>query len=257
MQAVLRAAAVLRGEAVPPIEGEGAIPAPPGLFEPPPGDGDRAEPPALLGGPRRRLPMVKTTPMPTIVVAPEVEALEHVGKPEAKVDALKLVQGKPAFTADMEMRGMLVGKMLWSPFAHARIKRIDASRARVLPGVHAVLTHEDVPGRNRHGIVIHDWPVLCETKVRYLGDAVALVAAESPEVAREALSYSDELYSTTEQEIIARLGAEVEIIRLSPSVREQMRARTRPVYDFFVKRGDYTWGDINAAIAASRSCGRR
>jgi C4-dicarboxylate-binding protein DctP len=76
------------------------------------------------------------------------------------------------------------------------------------------------------------------------------------EVAREALSYSDELYSKTEQEIIARLGAEVEIIRPAPSVRAQMRERTRPVYDFFVDRGDYTWDDINAAITASRSCGR-
>ena len=61
------------------------------------------------------------------------------------MDAVKLAQGKPAFTADVEMRGMLVGKILHSPIAHGRIKHIDASQARALPGVHAVLTYQDVP----------------------------------------------------------------------------------------------------------------
>jgi putative selenate reductase molybdopterin-binding subunit len=61
------------------------------------------------------------------------------------VDAVKLVQGKPAFTADFERRGMLVAKVLHSPLAHARIKHIDASRARELPGVAAVLTWQDLP----------------------------------------------------------------------------------------------------------------
>ena len=75
-------------------------------------------------------------------------------------------------------------------------------------------------------------------------------------MAREALEYSDELYSTTEEEIIAKLDEKVEIIRPTPSVRAQMKARTRPVYDFFVERGDFSWDDINAAIAASRSCGQ-
>jgi C4-dicarboxylate-binding protein DctP len=75
------------------------------------------------------------------------------------------------------------------------------------------------------------------------------------EVAREALVYSDELYMKTEEEIIARLGEDVEIIRPSPAVREQMRLRTRPVYQFFVDRGDFTWDDIHAALAASKGCG--
>ncbi len=76
------------------------------------------------------------------------------------------------------------------------------------------------------------------------------------EVAREAIEYSDELYSETEQQIIADLGEEVEVIRLAPSARAQMKTRTRSVYDFFVDRGDYSWGDISAAITASRSCDR-
>jgi putative selenate reductase molybdopterin-binding subunit len=69
--------------------------------------------------------------MPRIQVAPETETWRQVGKPAIKVDAVKLAQGKPAFTADFEKRGMLVAKVLHSPIAHARIKHIDASRAKV------------------------------------------------------------------------------------------------------------------------------
>jgi len=74
------------------------------------------------------------------------------------------------------------------------------------------------------------------------------------EVAREALELSDELYSSSEEEIIARLGQEVEIIRPSAEVITELRERTRPVYDFFVERGDFSWEDINAAMEAARSC---
>jgi len=74
------------------------------------------------------------------------------------------------------------------------------------------------------------------------------------EVAREALELSDELYSSSEEEIIARLGQEVEIIRPSADVLAELRERTRPVYDFFVDRGDFSWEDIDAAIEAARSC---
>jgi len=73
-------------------------------------------------------------------------------------------------------------------------------------------------------------------------------------VARETLELSDELYSSSEEEIIARLGQEVEIIRPSADVLAELRERTRPVYDFFVDRGDFSWEDIDAAIEAARSC---
>jgi len=75
------------------------------------------------------------------------------------------------------------------------------------------------------------------------------------EVAREALKYSDELYMKTEEEIIEKLSAEAEIIRLSPSTIADMKACTKPVYDYFVSRGDFTWEDINAALAAATGGG--
>jgi putative selenate reductase molybdopterin-binding subunit len=83
--------------------------------------------------------------LPQIISVKETQAYQHVGKPDIKVDAIKLVQGKPAFTADMDIQGMLVAKVLHSPYAHAKIKTIDVSKARALPGVVAVLTWKDIP----------------------------------------------------------------------------------------------------------------
>ena len=116
-----------------------------------------------------------------------------MGKPEIKVDAYKLVQGKPAFTDDIELRGMLIAKILHSPVAHARIKHIDASKARELPGVAAVLTHQDLP-RVVYSTAGQSDPMpgpqdtfSLDHKVRFVGDRVAFVAAETEEIAERAL----------------------------------------------------------------------
>jgi len=116
-----------------------------------------------------------------------------VGHNEPKVDAVKFVTGRPAFTDDIHIPGMLYGKILPSPHAHARIRSIDVSKARALPGVHAVLTYKDVP-RVPHTTAGQAWPepspydtYLLDSKVRFVGDRVAAVAAESREIAEEAL----------------------------------------------------------------------
>ncbi len=131
--------------------------------------------------------------LPQMLVAPTIPQTSIVGKPEKKVDAQKLVQGKPAFTDDIELRGMLYAKVLFSPVAHARIKHIDASKARALPGVHAVLTHHDIP-RVVYSTAGQSDPIpgpldmfSLDDKVRYVGDRVAFVAAESEEIAERAL----------------------------------------------------------------------
>ncbi len=87
---------------------------------------------------------VQTLTLAPFMLAPEPQT-SVVGKPEQKVDAAKLAQGKPAFVDDAPMPGMLYAAMLTSPHAHARIKHIDTSKAKALPGVHAVLTYKDVP----------------------------------------------------------------------------------------------------------------
>ena len=128
------------------------------------------------------------------VIESQDKAQTHVvGKSEIKVDASKLVQGKPAFTDDIEIRDMLVAKVLYSPVAHARIKRIDASKARALPGVAAVLTWQDIP-RVVYSTAGQSDPIpgpldtfSLDQKVRYVGDRVAFVAAETEEIASQAL----------------------------------------------------------------------
>ncbi|MCX8068581.1 MAG: molybdopterin-dependent oxidoreductase [Anaerolineae bacterium] len=110
-----------------------------------------------------------------------------VGRPVPRTDAVAKVTGAAIYADDLSFPGMLYGAVLRAGVPHARIRGIDVSAARTLPGVHAVLTAAEIPGENRHGLLLKDWPVLCTEKVRYVGDAVALVAAETPEVARQAL----------------------------------------------------------------------
>jgi CO/xanthine dehydrogenase Mo-binding subunit/aerobic-type carbon monoxide dehydrogenase small subunit (CoxS/CutS family) len=124
-------------------------------------------------------------PLPPIEIE-TAAPLRVIGHSYARPDAVAKATGSARFADDYGFPGMLYGATLRAAYPHARILSIDTAKARSLPGVHAVLTHHDMPGRNRHGLVFPDWPVLCDDKVRYLGDAVAVVAAEAPEIAAEA-----------------------------------------------------------------------
>jgi len=115
------------------------------------------------------------------------EKYQVIGESVIKKDALQKVTGKSRFAADLKMPGMLQAKVLRSAYAHAEIKGIDTSAAQALPGVAAVLTWRDVPGSNAFGIIVKDEPVLAKDRVRCFGDAVAIVAAETEEIAQEAL----------------------------------------------------------------------
>src|SRR5580698_10078262 len=110
-----------------------------------------------------------------------------IGKPIAMIDAAGKTTGAGKYTDDFKLPGMLIGKILHSPYPHALIKSIDTSRARALEGVVAVVTGEDAP--NTYGIlpVGHDETALAVGKVRYVGDHVACVAAVSEEIAERAL----------------------------------------------------------------------
>ncbi|MEJ2717267.1 MAG: xanthine dehydrogenase family protein molybdopterin-binding subunit [Deltaproteobacteria bacterium] len=102
-------------------------------------------------------------------------------------DPLK-VTGKLKFGADYSPENFLHGKILRSPHPHALIRSINTTKAEQLEGVVAVLTARDVPGRNGFGAIIPDQPVICDDKVRFVGDGVALVAAETERIANEALA---------------------------------------------------------------------
>jgi putative selenate reductase molybdopterin-binding subunit len=168
VQAILRAAAIKRGEDLPI------------------GDVDK-EPNEI--------------PLQNKVDNPEWNThLNVVGHPEPKVDAIKLVQGKAAFTEDISMPGLLHAKVLRSTKAHALIKHIDTSKAKALPGVVVVLTWEDLP-RVVYSTAGQSDPIpgpldtfSLDKKVRFMGDRVAFVAAESVEIAERALKLIDVEY---------------------------------------------------------------
>ncbi len=118
--------------------------------------------------------------------------LSVVGQRAPRVDAMKHSTGRSTFTDDVDLRGLLHAKLVTSPYAHARILNVDTSEALALPGVHAVITHHDVP-RTPYTSAGQSWPepspydmYILDSKVRFIGDAVAAVAAESLEIAERA-----------------------------------------------------------------------
>ncbi|MBW1803973.1 MAG: hypothetical protein JRJ85_24975, partial [Deltaproteobacteria bacterium] len=116
------------------------------------------------------------------------ESLDIIGKPYPKKDARIKVTGECKFAADLTMPGMLHGKLLRSPHAHARILSIDTSKAENLNGVRAVITGKDFPGI-LYGNFMHtrDYLPLAVDRVRYIGEEIAAVAAVDEDTAWEAL----------------------------------------------------------------------
>jgi xanthine dehydrogenase D subunit len=110
----------------------------------------------------------------------------RVGDSPKRPDGRQKVTGEFAYSSDLWLDGMLWGSTLRSPHPSARIKNVDITEALKLPGVYAVLTHQDVPGLKTYGLEHKDQPVLAIDRIRYQGEAVALVAADHPETARRA-----------------------------------------------------------------------
>jgi len=180
VDAVTRASAVMRGEDVSPY-------IPPEIrFEN--NIGDVELPDAYYRKDGNKSPL-----LPLVLTPSGMKQLSEVGKSVKKVDGVKLATGKPVFTDDVQPNGMLYGALLTSPYAHAIIKDIDASEAKKLHGVHAVITHKDLPrvkyatgGQSFPQPLPHDQASL-DIKVRHVGDRVAIVAAETQEIAEKAL----------------------------------------------------------------------
>lgn len=111
-----------------------------------------------------------------------------IGKDVARVDAVDKVSGRAKYGADYFAPGQLYGAVRYTDFPHAIIKKIRLEKARAIEGVRAVLTSDDIPGRKTFGAVFPHQPVLCGDKVRFYGDAVAVVAADTEEIAHFAAS---------------------------------------------------------------------
>jgi putative selenate reductase molybdopterin-binding subunit len=230
VQAVQRAAAVLRGEKVKPFAPIEATLAP------------NESPAEILNQWHRQ-----DRSAPTLVISPpEMEPLNVVGKPEPKVDGVKLAAGRPVFTDDVTLEGMLYGALLTSPHAHARIKKVDANRARELPGVHAVLTHQDIP-RVKYATGGQSYPqpppfdqVCLDDKVRHVGDRVAIVAAETPELAQRALKMIEVEYEILPHVLdpVAAMQEGAPVIHDEPDTEGIYDARRNVVHHIEAEGGD-------------------
>ncbi len=120
-------------------------------------------------------------------VLDEEQADSFVGASTRRLDAPAKVTGAIKYAADLWMANMLHLQVLRSPHPHARILKIDASAAKALPGVECVITSDDVPGVDNFGVFIEDQPIMARGVVRYVGEAVCAVAAETVEIARAAV----------------------------------------------------------------------
>src|SRR5436190_916826 len=138
--------------------------------------------------------------------------LGRVGENVQREDAIPKASGEFAYSSDLFAAGMLWGHTLRSPHAHALILEIDVSEAVSMPGVHAVLTHADVPGAKTYGLEFPDQPVLAIDHVRYFGEPVAIVAAEHPEQARRAAERIEVAYEPLEPVVDPERATEQEPI---------------------------------------------
>ncbi|NUU22771.1 MAG: xanthine dehydrogenase subunit D [Streptomycetaceae bacterium] len=130
----------------------------------------------------------RATPTPQNLRGTAAPGRDGIGASTPRPDGILKVKGDFAYSSDLWHEDMLWGMALRSPHPRARIVSLDITEAVAQPGVHAVLTHEDIPGAKFYGLEIQDQPVLALDQVRFHGEPVALVAADHPETARRALA---------------------------------------------------------------------
>ncbi len=170
----------------------------------------------------------------------EHSAGDFIGKNVRRVDTPSKVSGRLKYAGDMTMPGMLHVQVLRSPHPHARIVSIDTSAAEAMAGVEGVITCADVPGEDGFGVFVNDQPVMARGKVRYVGEAVAAVAAEDLVTARRALAAIKVVY---------------EPLPAVFDVYEAMRADAPVVHDYapdnVTKHIPIRVGDVEAGFAAA------
>jgi CO/xanthine dehydrogenase Mo-binding subunit len=179
----------------------------------------------------------------------------HIGKETPRKDAREIVTGRAQYFDDISLPGMLYGKVLRSPHAHANIKHIDTSRAEALPGVRAVLTYKDTEGWV-WGIPKHIR--ILDSKVRFVGDAVAMVAADTVDIAEDAL----ELIEVEYELLPAVYDVEEAMKPGQPQLYEQFANNTfseplpfEPNILRGIEMGDVEKGFAEADVITEGTCG--
>ncbi len=177
-----------------------------------------------------------------------VAPLKIVGKSVPRPEERDKVIGKAKYADDYQFEGMLYGATKRSDHPHARILHIDTSKASAYPGVVTVLTHEDIPGENIHGLVFDDWPCLAGEKVRYVGDPIVIVAADSQESANFAAGLVE-----VEYEVLPVVSDPVSAReKQSPLVHED-RDEGNLLKHIKVRKGDVGQGKEQADVIVERT----
>jgi selenium-dependent xanthine dehydrogenase len=167
-----------------------------------------------------------------------------IGRYTPRPDSLAKVTGQALFADDYTFPGMLIGKVLRAGVPHAVLEHLAVEAAQAVPGVVAILSAADIPGENLHGIVYRDWPVLVGVgeKVRYVGDAIAIVAAENEKAAAQALEKIETSYR--ELPIVA------DPVYARQSDAEPVHTQGNLLKHIKVRKGDVdtAWGRANTTI---------
>lgn len=170
-----------------------------------------------------------------------------IGANVRRLDAPSKVSGRLRYAGDMTMQGMLHMQVLRSPHPHALIKSIDASAAEALPGVACVVTAADVPGEDGFGVFVHDQPIMARDRVRYVGEAVAAVAAEDLLTARKALG----LIKVDYEETPAVFDPEEAMRPGAPALHDY--AKDNVVKHIPIRKGDVEQGFAEADLVVEQS----
>jgi len=177
----------------------------------------------------------------------------YIGKPTGRPDVQGKATGESKYTPDVDLPGMLWAKVLRSPVSHAIITRIDTSKAEALPGVHAVVTGADGPGV-RYGRRYRDLNVLSDGRVRFVGDRIAAVAAETKDIAEAAVDLIeveyDELPAIFDMNDAAKPGAPIghPVANEDAGTPEKLVPISNVFIDDLVERGDVLAGFAKADV---------
>jgi xanthine dehydrogenase molybdenum-binding subunit len=182
-------------------------------------------------------------PIPEPYIAGQaLDPLEMIGTSQVRQDAVDKVTGKAVYSDDIQFEGMLYARAKRCGVPHAFLRRLDVSQARALPGVVALLTAEDIPAEHLHGLVIKDWPSIVGIgeRVRYVGDTVAIVAAETEEIAAAAIDLIEAEYEA--QEVISNP------VRAREADAPQLHPHGNLLKHIKVRKGDMEAGFAEADV---------
>ena len=179
---------------------------------------------------------------PPIIAADSHEPKDIIGTRQIRPDAVDKVTGAAKFTDDLKFPGMLHAAVKRAGIPHGILKHLNIERSVSLPGVIAVLTAADIPGEQNHGLVIYDWPAIIGIgeHVRYLGDSVAIVAAESREIALQAVQQIEAVYEPLE--VVA------DPVRAKEADAPQLHENGNMLKHIKVRKGDMAQGFKEADI---------